>query len=61
MFVLQLPRRSSSHACELRNGVANDRQARTTVPMKLIYFIKDTRGGEVMIGVAAKGRLGQRI
>jgi len=29
--------------------------------MKLIYFIKDTRGGEVMIGIATKGRLEKRI
>jgi hypothetical protein len=29
--------------------------------MKLIYFIKDIRGGEIMIGVATKGRLEKRI
>lgn len=29
--------------------------------MKLIYFIKDTRGGEVMIGVVTKGRMEKRI
>lgn len=29
--------------------------------MKLIYFIKDTRGGEIMIGVVARRRLEKRI
>ncbi len=29
--------------------------------MKLIYFIKDTRGGEIMIGVATRGRLEKKI
>lgn len=29
--------------------------------MKLIYFIKDTRGGEIMIGVTTKRRLERRI
>jgi len=29
--------------------------------MKLIYFIKDTRGGEIMIGVVTKRRLETRI
>ena len=30
-------------------------------PMKLIYFIKDTRGGEIRIGIARKRRLEKRL
>ncbi len=29
--------------------------------MKLVYFIQDSRGGEIRIGVAREGRLQKRI
>jgi hypothetical protein len=29
--------------------------------MKLVYFIQDTRGGEIKIGVARKGRLEKQV